>query len=120
MVGATLLPQASKALLLITAQPFPDGGHGSRKGAGGWLDAFPASVVDQTQSMVISVSHLTDQVEITGSGHERILSGARGPALPPAGPPTPFDASGSCTATLPGGYDEPFQFHSFLQIAKPM
>src|ERR1700740_3207549 len=61
--------------------------------------------------MVISVSHLTDQVEITGGGHARILSAARGPAFPPARPPTPVAASGSCTLTPLRGYDDPFQFH---------
>src|ERR1700751_5413673 len=60
--------------------------------------------------MVISVSHLTDQVEITGGGHARILSAARGPAFPPAGPPTPVAASDSCTLTPLRGYDDPFQF----------
>src|ERR1700746_3640357 len=70
--------------------------------------------------MVISVSHLTDQVEITGGGHARILSAARGPAFPPAGPPTPVAASDSCTLTPLRGYDDPFQFHDAarLQIAK--
>src|SRR4029077_20094406 len=60
--------------------------------------------------MVISVSHLTDQVEITGGGHARILSAARGPAFPPAGPPTPVAAFDSCTLTPLRGYDDPFQF----------
>src|ERR1700747_1979151 len=61
--------------------------------------------------MVISVSHLTDQVEITGGGHARILSAARGPAFPPARAPTPVAASDSCTLTPLRGYDDPFQFH---------
>src|ERR1700747_441897 len=60
--------------------------------------------------MVISVSHLTDQVEITGGGHARILSAVRGPAFPPAGPPTPVAASDSCPLTPLRGYDDPFQF----------
>src|ERR1700740_1567868 len=62
--------------------------------------------------MVISVSHLTDQVEIRGGGHARILSAVRGPAFPPAGPPTPVAASDSCTLTPLRGYDDPFQFQS--------
>src|SRR5216684_4527908 len=73
--------------------------------------------------MVIGVSHLTDQVEIAGGGHAPILSVARGPAPPPsAGPrapnpnpntdPAPSPASGSYTSVLPGGYDDPFLFHS--------
>src|SRR4029077_15018790 len=66
--------------------------------------------------MVISVSHLTDQVEITGGGHARILSAARGPAFPPARPPTPVAASDSCTLTPLRGYDDPFQFHVALRI----
>src|SRR5487761_193560 len=70
--------------------------------------------------MVISVSHLTDQVEIGGGGHAPILSGARGPAPPPsAGPraphpqtnPTPSSASDSYIAVRRGGYDDPFLFH---------
>src|ERR1700692_4726438 len=70
--------------------------------------------------MVISVSHLTDQVEIAGGGHAPILSGARGPAPPPsAGPrtpnpntnPTPSPASGSYTSVPLGEYDDPFQCH---------
>src|SRR5258708_37210699 len=71
--------------------------------------------------MVISVSHLTDQVEIAGGGHAPILSVARGPAPPPsAGPqtpntntnPTPSPASDSYTSVPLGGYDEPFLFHT--------
>src|ERR1700745_2771960 len=62
--------------------------------------------------MVISASRLTHQVEITGGGHARILSAVRGPAFPPAGPPTPVAASDSCTLTPLRGYDDPFQFHS--------
>ena len=70
--------------------------------------------------MVVSVSHLTDQVEIAGGGHAPILSGARGPAPPPsAGPrtpnpntnPIPSLASDSYTSIPLGGYDEPFLFH---------
>src|ERR1700751_6448763 len=66
--------------------------------------------------MVISVSHLTDQVEITGGGHARILSAARGPAFPPAGPPTPVAASDSCTLTPLRGYDDPFQFQPIFNF----
>src|ERR1700745_2531437 len=69
--------------------------------------------------MVISVSHLTDQVEITGGGHARILSAVRGPAFPPAGPPTPVAASDSCTLTPLRGYDDPFQFQNSLRLASP-
>src|SRR6266853_202750 len=67
--------------------------------------------------MVISVSHLTDQVEIGGGGHAPILCGARGPAPPPStGPrapnpntnPIPSPASDSYTSTRLGGYDDPF------------
>src|SRR5258707_5281817 len=70
--------------------------------------------------MVISVSHLTDQVEIA-DGHAPILSGAPGPAPPPsAGPrapnpntnPTLSLASDSYTSIPRGGYDEPFLFHA--------
>src|SRR5580692_7004216 len=70
--------------------------------------------------MVVSVSHLTHEVEIGGGGHAPILSVARGPAPPPsAGPhppnpntnPTLSPASGSCISTRPGGYDDPFLFH---------
>src|SRR5579863_6602506 len=76
--------------------------------------------------MVISVSHLTNQVEIGGGGHAPILPGARGPAPPPsAGPrtpnpntnPTPSPASDSYTSVLPGGYDDPFQCHIPTPIA---
>src|ERR1700675_732309 len=75
--------------------------------------------------MVISVSHLTDQVEIGGGGHAPILSRARGPAPPPsAGPrtpnpntnPTPSPASGSYTSVPLGGYDDPFQCHVFTEF----
>src|ERR1700740_1807472 len=69
--------------------------------------------------MVISVSHLTDQVEITGGGHARILSAARGPAFPPAGPPTPVAASDSCTLTPLRGYDDPFQFQRLQGLRQP-
>src|ERR1700746_3204376 len=68
--------------------------------------------------MVIRVSHLTNQGEITGGGHARILSAVRGPAFPPAGPPTPVAASDSCTLTPLRGYDDPFQFHIRRQLAK--
>src|ERR1700726_286258 len=73
--------------------------------------------------MVISVSHFTDQVEIAGGGHAPILSGARGPALPPfAGPrtsntdPVPALASDSYTSVLLGGYDDPFQCQDVSQF----
>src|ERR1700740_3412207 len=67
--------------------------------------------------MVISVSHLTDQVEIRGGGHARILSAVRGPAFPPAGPPTPVAASDSCTLTPLRGYDDPFQFQQLYELS---
>src|SRR6266481_4706356 len=75
--------------------------------------------------MVISVSHLTDQVEIGGGGHAPILCGARGPAPPPStGPrapnpntnPIPSPASDSYTSTRPGGYDDPFLCHIDSQV----
>src|SRR5579872_2584549 len=73
--------------------------------------------------MVISVCHLTDQVEITGGGHTPILSVARGPAPPPsAGPRTPNTnsipslASDSYTSVPLGGYDDPFQCHQSPKI----
>src|SRR5512135_291730 len=76
--------------------------------------------------MVISVCHLTDQVEIGGGGHAPILTGVRGPTSPPsAGPrapypsanPTPSPASDSYTSVLPGGYDDPFLCHVPCAVA---
>src|ERR1700726_2256232 len=74
--------------------------------------------------MVISVSHFTDQVEIAGGGHAPILSGARGPALPPfAGPrtsntdPVPALASDSYTSVLPTVYDDRYQCEDVSQFA---
>src|SRR5579862_1880557 len=75
--------------------------------------------------MVISVSHLTDQVEIAGGGHAPILAGARGPAPPPSAGPrtpnpqtnsTPSPAWDSYTSIPQGGYDEPFLFHIFTKL----
>ena len=67
------------------------------------------------QPMVVSVSHLTHQIEIAGgSGHSAtilVLVATRRPALPPAGRPSPYASSGSNTLVPPGGNDVPLQFH---------
>ncbi len=67
------------------------------------------------QPMVVSVSHLTHQIEIAGgSGHSAtilVLVATRRPALPAAGRPSPYASSGSNTLIPPGGNDVPLQFH---------
>ena len=55
--------------------------------------------------MVVSVSHLTNQIEVGGGHGGQILPVARRPALPPAGRQLPAASSRSSTTTSPGGYD---------------
>ena len=116
MVGPRVIEQVGRALLLVAAKPFANGGHGGRKQLRGGFDASLLGTFHQAQATVVRVFHFTHQIEITrGGGHvQPILRGARGPAPPPsAGPrapipktnPVPSFASHSYTSTSPGGYD---------------
>jgi len=66
--------------------------------------------------MVVSVFHLTHQIEITsGVGHGApILLAARRLALPPAGRPAPTVSSRSNTSASPEGYDVTGLFHGYI------
>lgn len=68
MRRARKLDEAARSLLLIAAQPLPHGGDGSLKQAGGGLDASLPGRLNQTQAMIVGVSHLTNQDEV-GGGH---------------------------------------------------
>src|SRR5437899_4414551 len=97
----------------MAAQPFADRGHGGGKQPCSGFDAALLGALDQPQSMVVCVFHLTHQIEITGeSSHgATILAFARRPALPPAGRPSPTASSDSHTSTSLGGYDVTGLFH---------
>src|SRR5712692_3573418 len=117
MMSTAVLAQTGRTLLLITAQPLAHGRNRGNEQARGGLDADLPSRLDQSQTMVVSVSHLTHQIEVANVGHTRSLA-APGPALPPAGPLTPQHASDSCTPASLGGYDEPFQFQFSTKFDK--
>src|SRR5690349_4631935 len=78
MTSARKCEQAGRALLLKAAQPFADGRHGGSEKSRGRFDAALLGALDQPQTMVVSVFHLTYQIEVTyGSGHDAaILSAA--------------------------------------------
>jgi len=62
--------QAGRAMLLKAAQPLADGGHGGSEESRGGLEAALFGALDEPQTMVVSVFHLTHQIEITdGSKH---------------------------------------------------
>src|SRR5437899_3571847 len=120
MSGAGVFEQAGRAVLLEAAQPLTDRGHGGGKEPRGGLDAALFGALDQPQSMVVCVFHLTHQIEITdGSKHDAaILLAAGRPALPPAGRPSPTASSDSHTLIPLGGYDVSrlFQSHRPLDM----
>jgi len=66
MWSAGKLDQAARSLLLITPQPLTHGGNGGLKQTGGGLDASLPSRRHQTQAMIVSVSHLPNQYEVSG------------------------------------------------------
>ena len=68
MRSAGEFDEATRPLLLITAQPLANGGNGGLKQAGGGLDAKLTSRLHQTQAMIVGVSHLANQEEVSG-GH---------------------------------------------------
>src|SRR6266852_3075014 len=107
MRGAGDFQQAAGTLLLRAAEPLANRGHGGGEQPRGGLDAALAGRFDQAKAMVISVFHLTYQIEVTsGSGHGAgSLLLARRPALPPAGRLSPSASSGSHTSIPLGGYD---------------
>ena len=66
MRSAGMVDEPARALLLITAQPLAHGGDGGLKQAGGGLDASLLSRLNQTQAMIVGVSHLANQDEVGG------------------------------------------------------
>src|SRR5437899_5696823 len=102
----------------MAAQPFADRGHGGGKQPCSGFDAALLGALDQPQSMVVGVFHLTHQIEIAdGSSHDAaILPAARCPALPPAGQLTPTASSHSNTSISLGGYDVSRLFHIFPEV----
>src|SRR5437899_4992666 len=103
----------------MAAQPFADRGHGGGKQPCSGFDAALLGALDQPQSMVVGVFHLTHQIEIAdGSSHDAaILHAARCPALPPAGQLTPTASSHSNTSISLGGYDVSRLFHALVVLA---
>src|SRR5690349_9750387 len=73
--------QAGRAALLKTPQPFANRGHGGSEQPCGGLDAALFGALDEPQTMVVGVFHLTHQIEIAGgSSHDaKILSAAPQP-----------------------------------------
>src|SRR6266566_4660637 len=113
MTSAGECEQAGRAALLKAPQPFADGGHGGSEESRSGLDATLFGALDQPQTMVVGVFHLTHQIKITdGSSHDaaNLLAACR-PALPPAGRQVPTASSRSNTSTLLGGYDVSRLFH---------
>ena len=113
------LAQAGRAVLLVAAQPFANGGHGGGEQPCGGLDAALLGALDQPQAMVVGVFHFTHQIEITsGGGHDAaILLAARGPALPPAGRSSLTASSHSNTSASPRGYDVTGLFQTVIGVA---
>src|SRR2546422_7876566 len=105
----------------MAAQPFADRGHGGGKQPCSGFDAALLGALDQPQSMVVCVFHLTHQIEITGeSSHgATILAFARRPALPPAGQLTPTASSHSNTSISLGGYDVSRLFQANARVDTP-
>jgi len=120
MTSAGKCDQAGRAMLLKAAQPFADGRHGGSEEPRGGLDAALFGALDEPQTVVISVFHLTHQIEITdGSKHSAAILLADGrPALPPAGRPSPTASSRSNTSTPLGGYDVSRLFQICAALAK--
>ena len=110
--------QAAGAVLLIAAQPLANGRHGGGEQARGGLDAALAGRFDKAKAMVVSVFHLTHQIEVTsgrGHGAGSLLPALR-PALPPAGRPSPSASSHSHTSIPLGGYDVSRLFQKLLTL----
>ena len=86
MAGPGVLEQARRAVLLETAEPLADGGHGGGEEARRGFDAALLGALRQSQAMVVSVSHLTHEIEIASRGDHggRILRAPRRPAPPPS------------------------------------
>ncbi len=62
--------QAGRVRLLKAPQPFADGRHGGNEESRGELDAALFGALDEPQTMVVGVFHLTYQIEVrNGSGH---------------------------------------------------
>ena len=57
--------RAGRVVLLEAPQPFADGRHGGGEESRGGLATTLLGVLDQPQTMVVSVFHLTHQIEIT-------------------------------------------------------
>ncbi|HKM80719.1 MAG TPA: hypothetical protein VJY15_07125 [Candidatus Acidoferrum sp.] len=66
MRGAGKLDQTARTLLLITSQPLAHGGDGGFEQPRGGLDAALSRRLHQTQAMIVSVAHFTNQVEVRG------------------------------------------------------
>ena len=78
--------QTRGVVLLKAAQPFADGGHGGGEQTCGGFDAALLGALHQSQAMVVSVFHFTNQIEIASGGGpgDRIVRPARLPAPPPS------------------------------------
>ena len=73
MTGAGTWKQAGKALLLETAQPLADRGHGGSEEPCGGFDPALLGAFDEPQAMVVSVFHFTNQNEVRGGHGRRIV-----------------------------------------------
>jgi hypothetical protein len=58
--------RAGRVVLLEAPQPFADGRHGGGEESRGGLAATLPGALDQPQTMVVGVFHLTHQIEING------------------------------------------------------
>src|SRR5258707_9327143 len=116
MRSAAVFLQTRGTVLLIAPPPLADGQGTSGKEPGRGFDTTLFDRLDQPQTMVVGVFHLTHEIEIADRSRHgaAILLAARRPALPPAGRQSLFAASDSYTSTPTGGNDVPFQFQASL------
>ncbi len=68
MAGTGVLDQPGRAVLLETAEPLADGRHGCGEEPRRGFDAALLGALYQSQTMVVSVSHLTHEIEIASRG----------------------------------------------------
>ena len=67
MRGALAFDEPAQTLLLIAEQPFADPGSRGLKQTSGGLGAVLPRALEQTQAMLLSISHFPDQ-DVQGGG----------------------------------------------------
>ena len=67
--------ETTRSLLLIAAQPLAHRGHGGLEKTSRGFDASLPSRLNQTQAMIVGVSHLAYQDEVASGGHSGLYPG---------------------------------------------